>query len=121
MVGYSGFPASSCASTRHRPKVRAGGGQEILQTGKQEVGITAVEPVGTYAVRLVFSDGHDTGLYSWDYLHDLGMNQNKLWEEYLERLAKAGSSREPGDAIAKSATSAPVVSPPGAAAGWKKL
>jgi len=115
----------SCEFLRvHSPSAEVrghGGGQEVLQTGKQEVGITAVEPVGTYAVRLVFSDGHDTGLYSWDYLHDLGMNQDKLWKEYLERLAKAGSSREPGAALAKSAIPAPVVSPSGPAVGWKKL
>lgn len=115
----------SCEFLRvHSPSAEVrghGAGQEILQTGKQEVGITAVEPVGTYAVRLVFSDGHDTGLYSWDYLHDLGMNQDKLWKEYLERMAKAGASREPSGAIAKSAISAPVASPSGPGAGWKKL
>ena len=57
-----------------------GPGQEVLQVGKREVEIEAIEPVGTYAVRLVFSDGHDTGLYSWDYLHHLGINQDRMWQ-----------------------------------------
>ncbi len=72
-----------------------GPGQEVLQTGKQEVGITAIEPVGVYAVKFVFSDGHDTGIYSWDYLHDLGMKQDANWKSYLARLAQAGKSRSP--------------------------
>jgi len=72
-----------------------GPGQEVLQTGKREVGISAVEPVGNYAIKPVFTDGHDTGLYSWDYLHWLGSNQKKLWQDYLARLAKAGASRDP--------------------------
>jgi len=73
-----------------------GPGQEVLQTGKREVGIAAIEPVGNYAVRLVFSDGHDTGLYSWDYLYSLGENQEALWKQYLDRLEKAGARRRPG-------------------------
>ena len=72
-----------------------GPGQEVLQVGKQEVGITAVEPVGVYAVKFVFSDGHDTGIYSWDYLHDLGTRQDANWKSYLARLAQAGKSRAP--------------------------
>ncbi len=72
-----------------------GPGQEVLQAGKQEVGITAVEPVGVYAVKFVFSDGHDTGIYSWDYLHDLGTKQDANWKSYLARLAQAGKSRAP--------------------------
>ena len=71
-----------------------GVGQEKLQVGKKDVDITAVEPVGNYAVRLRFSDGHDTGLYSWDILHDLGANQDALWQDYLARLEAAGQSRE---------------------------
>lgn len=70
-----------------------GPGQEVLQTGKSNVNIIGVEPVGQYAVRLVFSDGHDSGLYSWDYLYDLGRNQPAWWQDYLERLAAAGASR----------------------------
>ena len=70
-----------------------GPGQEVLQVAKRNVGITAIEPVGTYAVKLCFSDGHDTGLYSWDYLYGLGVNQASLWEQYLKRLEGAGASR----------------------------
>jgi len=72
-----------------------GPGQEVLQVGKKNVEITDVQPVGSYAVQLVFSDGHDSGLYSWDYLHDLGVNQEALWKKYLERMNEAGASREP--------------------------
>lgn len=70
-------------------------GEEILQVGKRAVEITKIEPVGNYAVQLVFSDGHDSGLYSWDYLYDLGVSQDARWQHYLERLAAAGASREP--------------------------
>lgn len=70
-------------------------GQEVLQVGKKDVEITNIEPVGAYAVQPVFSDGHDTGIYSWDYLYNLGLNQDELWQEYLQRMAAAGSSREP--------------------------
>ncbi len=61
-----------------------GPGQGTLPVGKENVGIKAVEPVGNYAVKLEFDDGHDTGLYSWDYLYDLGRNQERLWAEYVE-------------------------------------
>ena len=71
-----------------------GPGQEVLQEGKKEVEIAAIEPIGNYAVKLVFSDGHDTGLYSWDYLYDLGVRQDELWEKYLSRLESAGASRD---------------------------
>lgn len=71
-----------------------GPGQEILQVGKKHVGLTSLEPVGQYAVQPRFSDGHDTGLYSWSYLYWLGENQDRLWSQYLERLAAAGGSRE---------------------------
>ena len=72
-----------------------GPGQETLQIGKKNVEIKAVEPVGTYAVQLSFSDGHNTGIYSWDYLYDLGKNYGTLWERYLDRMKEAGLSREP--------------------------
>jgi DUF971 family protein len=72
-----------------------GPGQETLQVGKKDVEITAIEPVGTYAINLTFSDGHDSGIYSWTYLHDLGMNQAGLWEDYLQRMKAAGASRDP--------------------------
>ena len=72
-----------------------GRGQEVLQTGKIDVNITAVNPVGNYAVQLVFDDGHDTGLYSWDYLYQLCTEREERWQEYLDRLAAAGASRDP--------------------------
>ncbi len=70
-----------------------GPGQEVLVHGKAEVNIRQIEPVGRYAVKLVFDDGHDSGLYSWDYLHELGVNQADYWQQYLERLEQAGRSR----------------------------
>lgn len=76
-----------------------GRGQEVLQVGKREVNIQAIEPVGTYAVKLVFSDGHDTGLYAWDYLHELARNQDRHWKEYLARLEAAGASRDPAGSV----------------------
>lgn len=75
-----------------------GPGQEVLQTGKKEVGITHIEPVGTYAIQLVFSDGHDTGIYSWDLLYEYGLHREALWQQYLDRLTESGASREPGPA-----------------------
>jgi DUF971 family protein len=71
-----------------------GPGQEVLQVGKSKVEIRSLDPVGSYAVQPAFSDGHATGIYSWAYLHHLGENQEKLWAEYLDRLGKAGASRE---------------------------
>lgn len=71
-----------------------GPGQEVLQTGKREVEIVGLDPVGSYAVQPQFSDGHNTGIYSWDYLYDLGMNRDALWSDYLARLAAAGASRD---------------------------
>jgi DUF971 family protein len=71
-----------------------GPGQEVLQAGKKDVRIVAVEPVGHYAVQLRFSDGHDTGIYSWDLLYDYGERQEKMWQQYLNRLREAGGSRE---------------------------
>ena len=72
-----------------------GPGQEVLQTGKSQVNISAIEPVGMYAVKFVFSDGHDTGIYSWDYLYDLGAKLDSNWKSYLARMAAAGKSRDP--------------------------
>jgi len=73
-----------------------GPGQEVLQTGKRGVDINALEPVGNYAVQPHFSDGHDTGIFSWEYLYWLGSNQAELWEDYLQRLEAAGHTRESG-------------------------
>ena len=71
-----------------------GPGQEVLQTGKKDVEISRIEPVGQYAVQLHFSDGHDTGIYSWDLLYDYGMRQDEMWRHYLKRMEEAGASRE---------------------------
>jgi DUF971 family protein len=102
----------------HSPSAEVRGhgpGQEVLQVGKQSVNITAIEPVGAYGVRLVFTDGHDTGLYSWDYLHHLSINQAQLWQDYLTRLEKAGASRE------DKTSSVPVRPAAAPSSGWKKL
>lgn len=72
-----------------------GPGQEVLQTGKKNVAITKIEPVGNYAVQLTFSDGHDTGIYSWDLLYEYGARQDEMWQQYLKRMEDAGASREP--------------------------
>jgi len=74
-----------------------GPGQETLQVGKREVTIANVEPVGLYALRPTFSDGHDTGIYSWDLLYDLGVRQDELWRRYLARLEAAHASRDPAN------------------------
>ncbi len=71
-----------------------GPGQEVLQTGKRDVGIVALEPVGNYAVQPTFSDGHDSGIFSWDYLYFLGAKQEELWADYERRLAEAGVDRD---------------------------
>jgi len=71
-----------------------GPGQETLQTGKRNVDLERIEPVGTYALRLVFSDGHDSGLYSWDLLYNLGQHQEELWQEYLKQIEAQGLSRD---------------------------
>jgi DUF971 family protein len=71
-----------------------GPGQETLQTGKRNVAIERIEPVGTYALRLVFDDGHDSGLYSWDLLYNLGKHRDELWQEYLKQIETHGLSRD---------------------------
>jgi len=83
-----------------------GPGQEVLQTGKRDVALTALEPVGNYAVQPSFSDGHDTGIFSWDYLYFLGSQQDELWKKYESRLQAAGVDRD-----------APMAEPAGAACG----
>ena len=80
----------------HSPSAEVRGhgpGQEVLQVNKEDVNISRIEPVGEYAVRLHFDDGHNTGLFSWDYLYELGQNQASYWERYLERLREAGYQR----------------------------
>ena len=71
-----------------------GPGQEVLQTGKREVNLLELEPIGNYAVKPVFSDGHESGIFSWDYLYYLGNEQNRLWEDYNRRLQAAGAERD---------------------------
>jgi DUF971 family protein len=88
-------------------------GQEVLQIGKREVEVLELEPVGNYAIRPRFSDGHDTGLYSWDYLYELGKNQEDLWRRYLDRMQKAGATR---DTVGEQGSAAAAVKP-----GWKKV
>lgn len=83
----------------HSPSAEVRGhgpGQETLQTGKRDVDLIDIEPVGNYAIRPQFSDGHDSGLYTWDYLYWLGKNQAQLWEAYLQSLEEAGYTRESG-------------------------
>jgi DUF971 family protein len=80
----------------HSPSAEVRGhgpGQEVLQVGKREVEIRSLDPVGSYAVQPTFSDGHATGIYSWEYLQHLGENQERLWAEYLDKLKAAGAGR----------------------------
>ncbi len=78
-----------------------GPGQEVLQVGKREVTVTAIEPVGHYAIKPVFSDGHESGIFTWAYLRDLGRDHDALWDRYLKKLAAAGESRDgPGSSAA---------------------
>lgn len=82
----------------HSPSAEVRGhgkGQEVLQTGKKQVRITAIQPTGNYAIRLTFDDRHDSGIYSWDYLRELGEHQERYWSEYLAKLKAARASREP--------------------------
>ena len=72
-----------------------GQGQEVLQTGKRNVKISRIEPIGNYAIRLHFDDDHNTGIFSWEYLHELSLGQQQLWNQYLQRLQAAGERREP--------------------------
>ncbi|MDQ7989573.1 MAG: DUF971 domain-containing protein [Candidatus Dactylopiibacterium sp.] len=84
-----------------------GPGQEVLQTGKRDVSLTAIEPVGQYAVKLVFSDGHDSGLYSWDHLYTLARDHDTLWADYLARLAAEGAHRDPAAPVPEHLRPAP--------------
>ena len=81
----------------HSPSAEVRGhgpGQEVLQVGKRDVAIDAVEPIGHYAIRPTFSDGHSTGIYSWEYLYEIAQQHDQLWQRYLDRLARAGQSRD---------------------------
>jgi DUF971 family protein len=84
----------------HSPSAEVQGhgpGQAVLVTGKEQVGVTAVEPVGQYAIRIVFDDGHDTGLFTWKYLHELGAQRATKWAQYLARVAQSGQHRDDAD------------------------
>ena len=86
----------------HSPSAEVQGhGRPVLQTGKQNVAVTGVEAAGNYALKLTFDDGHDSGLYSWEYLYQLGQRQETLWQDYLEQLRAAGASRDPDTAVVK--------------------
>jgi DUF971 family protein len=90
------FPYEFLRTHSPSAEVRGHGpGQEVLQTGKQDVSVLGVEPVGSYAMKIIFDDGHDSGLYTWEYLRHLGGNQDRLWQEYLHRINEAGASRAP--------------------------
>lgn len=88
----------------HSPSAEVKGhgkGQEVLQYGKKNVRITNIQPSGNYAVLLIFDDGHDSGIYTWDYLEKLCQNQDSYWNSYLEKLHRAGQTREPDTSAVK--------------------
>lgn len=86
----------------HSPSAEVQGhGKPILQTGKINVALIGIEPAGNYALKLTFDDGHDSGLFSWDYLHQLALRQDALWRDYLAELAAAGKSRDPDESVVR--------------------
>jgi DUF971 family protein len=86
----------------HSPSAEVQGhGKPILQYGKLNVGLTKLEPAGNYALKLTFDDGHDSGLFTWDYLYELATRQQELWSDYLQELAAAGRSRDPDESVVK--------------------
>ncbi|PVZ09667.1 MULTISPECIES: gamma-butyrobetaine hydroxylase-like domain-containing protein [unclassified Pseudomonas] len=86
----------------HSPSAEVQGhGKPILQFGKLNVGLSNVEPAGQYALKLSFDDGHDSGLFTWEYLYELCTRQQALWADYLEELRKAGKSRDPAESVVK--------------------
>lgn len=86
----------------HSPSAEVQGhGKPILQTGKLHVALSSVEPAGNYALKLCFDDGHDSGLFSWDYLYELATHKDRLWADYLAALAAAGKSRDPDESVVK--------------------
>ena len=96
------FPAEYLRVFSPSAEVRGHGrGQEVLQYGKREVEITSINQAGNYAIQIIFSDGHDSGIFSWDYLRDLGSNYTNKWIDYLARLHEAGQSRDPDVQIVK--------------------
>ncbi|MCP1474016.1 DUF971 family protein [Pseudomonas sp. EB276 TE3739] len=86
----------------HSPSAEVQGhGKPILQFGKLNVGLSKLEPAGNYALKLTFDDGHDSGLFTWEYLYELGKRQNELWDDYLAELRTAGKSRDPDESFVK--------------------
>ncbi|QLF93769.1 DUF971 domain-containing protein [Pseudomonas sp. ABC1] len=86
----------------HSPSAEVQGhGNPVLQYGKQNVALTGLEPAGNYALKLIFDDGHDSGLYSWDYLYELATRQESLWADYLAELERAGRSRDPDESVVR--------------------
>ncbi|WP_415763869.1 gamma-butyrobetaine hydroxylase-like domain-containing protein [Pseudomonas sp. CP4] len=86
----------------HSPSAEVQGhGKPILQFGKLNVGLSKLEPAGNYALKLTFDDGHDSGLFTWDYLYELGQRQKELWDDYLAELRAAGKSRDPNESFVK--------------------
>ncbi len=88
----------------HSPSAEVRGhgpGEGVLPSGKQEVAISGLEKAGNYALKLVFDDGHDSGIYTWDYLYDLGVNRESYWQKYLDELHRQGKSRAPGTNVVK--------------------
>ena len=86
----------------HSPSAEVQGhGQPILQYGKQDVTLLKLEPAGNYALKLTFDDGHDSGLFTWDYLYQLALRQEQLWADYLEQLRAAGKSRDPAESVVR--------------------
>ena len=96
------FPAEYLRVFSPSAEVRGHGrGQEVLQYGKRDVGITSINQAGNYAIQIIFSDGHDSGIFTWDYLQDLGSNYTNNWIDYLARLHEADQSRDPDVQIVK--------------------
>jgi len=86
----------------HSPSAEVQGhGKPILQFGKINVGLLKIEPAGNYALKLTFDDGHDSGLFTWEYLYQLGKRQDELWQDYLAELKAAGKSRDPSESVVK--------------------
>ncbi|MBC9249061.1 1-(5-phosphoribosyl)-5-((5-phosphoribosylamino)methylideneamino)imidazole-4-carboxamide isomerase [Pseudomonas alcaligenes] len=86
----------------HSPSAEVQGhGKPILQTGKLGVGLSSLEPAGNYALKLCFDDGHDSGLFTWDYLYQLAIRHDELWQDYLGELAAAGKSRDPNESVVR--------------------
>lgn len=102
VYGEQRYSLSAELLRTHSPSAEVQGhGQPILQVGKLNVGIERVEPAGNYALKIIFNDGHDSGLFTWAYLEQLALNQDTIWQEYLHALNQAGQSRDPDESAVK--------------------